>query len=187
MSYALGPLAIAVFVTLAGRLTANPIEDLTRRLGQDALLMLTLSLAISPVVWVAAGGVALAGRYDRGARNGGRAVTTADRASGCALAAALRPLRQDLRPLRLRVRLPAPLSLRGRRLRSGAEPARRGGVREALRAWWGSWPSCFWRCSRVRRPPGAAGASGRRGRPCSGWSTRPRSWWCCTCCGRPRW
>ena len=46
--YALGPLAIAVFVTLAGRLTANPIEDLTRRFGQDALLMLTLSLAVSP-------------------------------------------------------------------------------------------------------------------------------------------
>ena len=40
--YAAGPLAIAVFVALAGRLTANPIEDLTRRLGQDALLMLTL-------------------------------------------------------------------------------------------------------------------------------------------------
>jgi methionine sulfoxide reductase heme-binding subunit len=54
--YALGPLAIAVFVTLAGRLTANPIEDLTRRLGQDALLLLTLSLAVSPTVWLVGAG-----------------------------------------------------------------------------------------------------------------------------------
>jgi sulfoxide reductase heme-binding subunit YedZ len=54
--YALGPLAIAVFVTLAGRLTANPIQDLTRRLGQDALLMLTLSLAVSPLVWLVGAG-----------------------------------------------------------------------------------------------------------------------------------
>ena len=89
--YALGPLAIAVFVTLAGRLTANPIEDLTRRLGQDALLMLTLSLAVSPVVWVLRSGwrpsVGTTGESAAG-RDGG-----ADRPSfRLRLATALRPL-----------------------------------------------------------------------------------------------
>jgi len=50
--WALAPLAILIYVVAADRLTANPIEDVTRRLGRDALLMLTLSLAVTPLVWV---------------------------------------------------------------------------------------------------------------------------------------
>ena len=49
---ALAPLAILVYVILADRLSANPIEDVTRRLGRDALLMLTVSLAVTPLVWL---------------------------------------------------------------------------------------------------------------------------------------
>ena len=99
--YALGPLAIAVFVALAGRLTANPIEDLTRRLGQDALLMLTLSLAVSPLVWLlgagwrpaqqlGADGSATAGDGDLVGPVRGRGSPGLRRR----LAAALRPLRR---------------------------------------------------------------------------------------------
>lgn len=49
---ALLPLAILAYVAAADRLSANPIEDVTRRLGRDALLMLTLSLAVTPLVWL---------------------------------------------------------------------------------------------------------------------------------------
>ncbi len=98
--YAMGPLAIAVFVTLAGRLTANPVEDLTRRMGQDALLMLTLSLAVNPLVWL----VQAEGRSGSGSVSGIASVEGAADAPtvgsgrppglGPRLGAALRPLRR---------------------------------------------------------------------------------------------
>jgi sulfoxide reductase heme-binding subunit YedZ len=50
--WALAPLGILIYVILADRLSANPIEDVTRRLGRDALLMLTVSLAVTPLVWL---------------------------------------------------------------------------------------------------------------------------------------
>lgn len=49
---ALLPLLILAYVAAADRLSANPIEDVTRRLGRDALLMLTLSLAVTPLAWL---------------------------------------------------------------------------------------------------------------------------------------
>jgi sulfoxide reductase heme-binding subunit YedZ len=45
---ALAPLVVMVYLYLSGRLTANPIQDLTQRTGQAALWLLTLSLAATP-------------------------------------------------------------------------------------------------------------------------------------------
>jgi len=78
--WALAPLAILAYVIAADRLTANPIEDVTRRLGRDALLMLTLSLAVTPLVWIL-------GRLASDRRRGAARV-------GHRLRSALRPLRR---------------------------------------------------------------------------------------------
>lgn len=77
---ALAPLAILAYVVAADRLSANPIEDVTRRLGRDALLMLTLSLAVTPLVWL----------LERFASHRGRGAARAGRR----LSSALRPLRR---------------------------------------------------------------------------------------------
>jgi sulfoxide reductase heme-binding subunit YedZ len=45
---ALVPLAVLVFDFFAGRLSINPIQDLTRRTGQLALIFLLASLACTP-------------------------------------------------------------------------------------------------------------------------------------------
>jgi len=78
--WALAPLGILAYVTLADRLSANPIEDVTRRLGRDALLMLTASLAVTPLVWLVER--ATANRSSRAAGAGGH------------LASAMRPVRR---------------------------------------------------------------------------------------------
>ncbi len=78
--WALAPLAILIYVIAADRLTANPIEDVTRRLGRDALLILTLSLAVTPLVWMLE---RIASRRVGGAARAGRR-----------LGSALRPLRR---------------------------------------------------------------------------------------------
>lgn len=89
---ALLPLAILAYVAAADRLSANPIEDVTRRLGRDALLMLTLSLAVTPLAWLL---------ENLGPRPGGAAAQAArsDRPGrrwriGPWLISALRPLRR---------------------------------------------------------------------------------------------
>lgn len=48
-SAALAPLAVILFLAWQGRLTANPIQDITLRTGQTALVLLVLSLSISPL------------------------------------------------------------------------------------------------------------------------------------------
>ena len=78
--WALAPLGILIYVILADRLSANPIEDVTRRLGRDALLMLTISLAVTPLVWL----------LERVAAHRGRGPARARQR----LASALRPLRR---------------------------------------------------------------------------------------------
>lgn len=78
--WALAPLAILSYVILGDRLSANPIEDVTRRLGRDALLMLTVSLAVTPLVWM----------VDRIVLRRARDATRA----GGRLSSALRPLRR---------------------------------------------------------------------------------------------
>jgi sulfoxide reductase heme-binding subunit YedZ len=45
---ALAPLAILVFDLFAARLSVNPIQDLTRRTGLTALIILLISLACTP-------------------------------------------------------------------------------------------------------------------------------------------
>ena len=42
------PLAVIVYDYFQGRLTANPIQDITYRTGKTALLLLVLSLAVTP-------------------------------------------------------------------------------------------------------------------------------------------
>jgi len=42
------PLAVIVYNYFQGRLTANPIQDITYRTGKTALLLLVLSLAVTP-------------------------------------------------------------------------------------------------------------------------------------------
>ena len=78
--WALAPLAILGYVILADRLSANPIEDVTRRLGRDALLLLTLSLAVTPLVWL----------LERISPPGGSDATRAGRR----ISATVRPLRR---------------------------------------------------------------------------------------------
>jgi sulfoxide reductase heme-binding subunit YedZ len=46
---ALAPLAVILFLAWQGRLTANPIQDITLRTGQTALVLLVLSLSITPL------------------------------------------------------------------------------------------------------------------------------------------
>lgn len=46
---ALAPLALLLFDAQAGRLSANPIQDITLRTGRAALILLVLSLACTPV------------------------------------------------------------------------------------------------------------------------------------------
>jgi len=46
---ALTPLAVILFLAWQGRLTANPIQDITLRTGQTALVLLVLSLSITPL------------------------------------------------------------------------------------------------------------------------------------------
>lgn len=46
------PLALLIFDTLAGRLSVNPIQDLTLRTGKAALVLLVLSLACTPANWL---------------------------------------------------------------------------------------------------------------------------------------
>lgn len=77
---ALMPLTILAYVVAADRLSANPIEDVTRRLGRDALLMLTLSLAVTPLVWLLR---RLTSNLGRGAAGAGHRLRSA-----------LRPLRR---------------------------------------------------------------------------------------------
>jgi sulfoxide reductase heme-binding subunit YedZ len=48
-SAALAPLAVILFLAWQGRLTANPIQDITLRTGQTALVLLVLSLSITPL------------------------------------------------------------------------------------------------------------------------------------------
>ncbi len=47
---ALTPLAVLALLATQGRLTANPIQDMTLRTGKTALILLILSLAITPLV-----------------------------------------------------------------------------------------------------------------------------------------
>ncbi len=46
---ALAPLAVILFLAWQGRLSANPIQDITLRTGQTALVLLVLSLSITPL------------------------------------------------------------------------------------------------------------------------------------------
>jgi len=46
---ALTPLAVILILAWQGRLTANPIQDITLRTGQTALVLLVLSLSITPL------------------------------------------------------------------------------------------------------------------------------------------
>jgi len=46
---ALTPLAVILALAWQGRLTANPIQDVTLRTGQTALVLLVLSLSITPL------------------------------------------------------------------------------------------------------------------------------------------
>ncbi|NJN16433.1 MAG: sulfoxide reductase heme-binding subunit YedZ [Oscillochloris sp.] len=46
---ALLPLALLIFDTAMGRLTANPIQDFTLRTGEPALILLILTLACTPL------------------------------------------------------------------------------------------------------------------------------------------
>jgi sulfoxide reductase heme-binding subunit YedZ len=46
---ALGPLALGVWDFAAGRLSVNPIQDITHRSGYTALVLLVLSLACTPL------------------------------------------------------------------------------------------------------------------------------------------
>ncbi|WP_423224003.1 protein-methionine-sulfoxide reductase heme-binding subunit MsrQ [Candidatus Amarolinea aalborgensis] len=46
---ALTPLAVILYLAWQGRLTANPIQDITLRTGQTALVLLVLSLSITPL------------------------------------------------------------------------------------------------------------------------------------------
>lgn len=46
---ALLPLGLLVFDTLAGRLTVNPIQDITLRTGEAGLILLVLCLACTPL------------------------------------------------------------------------------------------------------------------------------------------
>lgn len=46
---ALAPLALGVWDALAGRLSANPIQDITHRSGYAALMLLVLSLVCTPL------------------------------------------------------------------------------------------------------------------------------------------
>jgi len=46
---ALMPLAVILILAWQGRLTANPIQDITLRTGQTALVLLVLSLSITPL------------------------------------------------------------------------------------------------------------------------------------------
>ncbi len=95
---ALLPLGVLLFVVAADRLSANPIEDVTRRLGTDALLMLTLSLAVTPAVALITRTNPYVGRLSRVTPRGEAAVPTPDRSPAPGpsrrVAAAIWPLRR---------------------------------------------------------------------------------------------